>query len=97
MEVDIKGVHFDLKDETKDLIDKKLERVAFAEEYIVNLDFTLTKEKKEFELEAKMHFRWGKDAVVKTTSFDLKEGLDKLMDKLEMKVRKEKDKITDRS
>ena len=97
MDIELKGVHLDLQDETKEFIDKKLEKLDFAKDYIVNLDFTITKEKSEYVLEAKLHFRWGVSSVVKTNSFELYEGLERLFDKLDHKVRKEKDKIKDRS
>ncbi len=97
MDVELKGVHLDLQDETKEFIDKKLEKLDFARDYIVSLDFTITKEKNEYVLEAKLRLRWGVSSVVKTNSFDLYEGLERLFDKLDNKVRKEKDKIKDRS
>ena len=97
MDIELKGVHLDLQDETKEFIDKKLEKFEFAHDYIVNLDFTITREKNEYELEAKLHLRWGVSSVVKTNSFDLYEGLERLFDKLDSKLRKEKDKIKDRS
>ncbi len=97
MDIDVKGVHLDLQDETKEFIEKKLEKLDFAKDYIVNLDFTITKEKSEYEVEAKLHFRWGVSSVLKANSFDLYEGLERLFDKLDSKVRKEKNKIKDRS
>ncbi len=97
MDIDVKGVHLDLQDETKEFIEKKLEKLDFARDYIVNLDFTITKEKSEYEAEAKLRFRWGVSSVLKTNSFDLYEGLERLFDKLDSKVRKEKNKIKDRS
>ena len=95
MELDIKGVHFDVKDETKEFIEAKLEKLEFAEDYIVDLDFTLTKDNPEYEVEAKLHLKWGHTSVIKTHAFDLHEGINALIDKLDHKVRKEREKITD--
>lgn len=95
MKLGIKGVHFDVKDETKEFIEAKLEKLDFARDYIVDLDFTLTKENPEFEAEAKLHLKWGHQSVIKVHSFDLHEGINTLIDKLDHKVRKERDKITD--
>lgn len=95
MELDIKGVHFDVKDETKDFIQEKLEKLEFAADYIVDLDFTLTKENPEYEVEAKLHLKWGHQSVIKVHAFDLHEGINALIDKLDHKVRKEREKITD--
>ncbi|MFW6313572.1 MAG: HPF/RaiA family ribosome-associated protein, partial [Spirochaetota bacterium] len=49
MELEIKGVHFDVKDETREFIEAKLEKLEFASEFIVDLAFTLTKENPEYE------------------------------------------------
>ena len=95
MELDIKGVHFEVKDETREFIQAKLEKLEFASEYIVDLDFTLTKENPEYEVEAKLHLKWGHQSVIKTHAFDLHEGIHALIDKLDHKIRKEREKITD--
>jgi putative sigma-54 modulation protein len=95
MELEIKGVHFDLEDETREFIAAKLEKLEFASDYIVDLDFTLTRESSEFICEVKLHLNWGHSSVIKVRSYDLHEGINTLIDKLDHKVRKERDKITD--
>ena len=94
MNVTIKSVHFDADDLTKELLEEKLDKIDFAADKIVDMDFTLTREKdRQFELEAKMHFRWGKRGVVKTKSFDLSQGIHELIEKVDLKVRKEVEKV----
>lgn len=93
MHLEIQAVHFDLRDETRDFIEEKLQKIDFAADMIVDIEFTLVRDAREFEQEVKVHFRWGKSHVIKLRSFELHEGLEKLMAKLEMKVRKEKEKI----
>lgn len=95
MELEIKGVHMDVKQETKEFIEAKLEKLEFAREFIVDLDFTLTKENPEYQAEAKLHLKWGHQSVLKTHAFDLHEAINTLIDKLDHKVRKEREKITD--
>lgn len=96
MEMSIKSVHFDVDDLTRELIQARLEKVEYAADRIQDLDFTLTKEKDHtYELEAKVHFRWGLNAVVKTTSYDLGQGIHDLTDKLDQKIRREVDKVQD--
>jgi putative sigma-54 modulation protein len=95
MELSIKGVHMELKDETKEYIEEQLEKLDFARDYIVDLDFTLTKENPDYEVEAKLHLKWGHQSVIKVHSFDVHEGIHAVIDKLSQKVRKERDKITD--
>jgi putative sigma-54 modulation protein len=95
MELEIKGVHFDLQDETRELISAKLEKLEFARDYIVDLNFTLTRDNTEFICEVKLHLSWGHTSVIKVRSYDLHEGINTLIDKLDHKVRKERDKITE--
>ena len=95
MELEIKGVHFDLQDETREFISAKLEKLEFARDFIVDLNFTLTKDNSEFDCEVKLHLSWGHKSVIKVRSYDLHEGINTLIDKLDHKVRKERDKITE--
>lgn len=96
MNVTIKSVHFDAGDQTKEYLEERLHKIDFAADKIVDLDFTLTREKdRQFELEGKIHFRWGVRSVVKTKSFDLNQGIHELVEKIDLKVRKEVDKIQD--
>lgn len=93
MNIDIKAVHFDVKDETREFVQKKLERIEFAKEMIVDLLFTFTREKSDFITEAKLNFRWGIAAHIKVRAYELHEAIDILIDKMELKIKKEKGKI----
>lgn len=94
MNITIKSVHFDADDLTKQHIEERLHKIDFAADKIVDCDFTLTREKNhQFHLEAKTNFRWGVRSVIKTTSFDLNQGIHELIDKLDLKVRKEVEKV----
>jgi putative sigma-54 modulation protein len=95
VEIEIKGVHFDVEEETHDFIMEKLEKLEFANEYIVDLHFTLTKENPDYVAEAKLHLSWGHSSVIKVHAYDLHEAINALIDKLDHKVHKERDKITD--
>jgi putative sigma-54 modulation protein len=95
MNTEIKAVHFTLRDETKEFINKKIERIHNAENMIVDLLVTLTKEK-DFEAEVTVNFRWGVSIHVKEHDFELNPAIDKLMDKLETKVTKEKEKVKEK-
>lgn len=93
MNIEIKGVHVELNDKVKEFVDKKLHRLDFVAEHIVDLLFYVTHEKSQYNLEANINFRWGNSNHIKVKSFDLFEGFDKLFDKMELKVLKEKNKI----
>ena len=95
MNIEMKAVHFTLKDESREYLEKKIARIHNAENMIVDLLFTLTKDK-EFVAEAKVNFRWGVSIHQKERDFDLHPAIDKLMDKLEVTITKEKEKAKEK-
>lgn len=92
MNVDVKAVHFELFDKTSEYLDKKLERLAFAKDYIVDLKFVFKKDK-EFTAECTINFNWGTNAFMQETDFELNAAIDKLIDKAENKIHKEREKV----
>jgi putative sigma-54 modulation protein len=95
MTVDVRSVHFDLAPKSREYLDKKLERIAYAKDMIVDLIFVFTKDK-EFQVEATVNFRWGTNAHVEDHDYSLDAGIDKLVDRLEQKITKEKEKVQDK-
>jgi putative sigma-54 modulation protein len=95
MNIDFKAVHFTLRDETREYLNKKVARIHNAENMIVDLLITLNKDKKNFAAEAKVNFRWGVSIHVQEHDFELNPAIDKLMDKLDAKIVKEKEKVKD--
>ena len=93
MNIETKAVHFTLHDDAKEYLNKKIERIHNAENMIVDLLVTLTKDAKDFSAEATVNFRWGVSIHVKEHDFELHPAIDKMMDKLETKVTKEKEKV----
>ncbi|MDR1932470.1 MAG: HPF/RaiA family ribosome-associated protein [Spirochaetales bacterium] len=92
MNVEIKSIHFDLPEDFRELIEKKMQKIEFAQDMIVSLACTVSKGK-DYSLEADIHFRWGKVHHLRIHDFDLRGGIDKLSDKIDAKVVKEKGKI----
>jgi len=95
MTVDVRSVHFDLSETSRAYLDSKLERIGYAKDMIVDLIFVLTKDK-DFKLEATVNFRWGLQAHLEERDFDVNPCIDKLMDRLEQKISKEKEKVQER-
>ena len=95
MNTEIKAVHFNMHDDAREYISKKIERIRNAENMIVDLLISVKKEK-EFEAEATVNFRWGVSVHVKEKDFDLTPSIDKMMDKLEQKITKEKEKVKEK-
>jgi len=83
---------FELEQKQSDLIEKKLERIKYADDLIVDLTVRV-KHEKEYVFEATANFRWGAQAHVSAKDFDFGAALNKMMDVLDTKVKKEKDKI----
>jgi len=95
MNTDIKSVHFTMNDDVRDYLNKKIERIHNAENMIVDLIITIKKEK-DFDAEATVNFRWGVSVHVKEADFDITSAIDKMMDKLELKITKEKEKVKEK-
>jgi putative sigma-54 modulation protein len=95
MNTQIKAVHFTLNDDAKEYLNKKIERIHNAENMIVDLLITLNKDR-DFEAEATVNFRWGVSIHVEEHDFEVAAAIDKMMDKLETKITKEKEKVKDK-
>lgn len=93
MNVEFKGVHLEISDSDREYLEKKLGRIGFARDAIIDLLFTVVQEKSLYKLDATINFRWGHSIHVGADSFDLLQGIDKLIDKMELKINKEKEKI----
>jgi len=95
MNTEIKAVHFNLHDDAREYLNKKIERIHNAENMIIDLLITIKKEK-DFEAEATVNFRWGVSIYVKENDFELTSAIDNMMDKLESKIIKEKEKVKEK-
>jgi putative sigma-54 modulation protein len=95
MNIDVKAVHFALRDDSREYLDKKIARIHNAENMIIDFLVTLTKDK-DFAAEATVNFRWGVSIHIKEHDFELNPAVDKLMDKLEQKITKEKEKVKEK-
>jgi len=91
----ISAVGFDFEKDQSDLIEQNLNRIAYAEDLIVDLILRV-KEDKKYYFDATVNFRWGANAHVTSDNYDFAAGLNKLMDALDQKVKKEKDKIQEK-
>lgn len=96
MNLEIKALHFTLKDPSKEYLEKKLAKVRNAEVHIVDLLVTLNKDAKDYEAEATINFRWGVSSHVKERDAELSAAIDKLIDSLVAKINKEKEKVQER-
>ena len=93
MNTEIKGIHFEISERISTYVDKKLHRLDFAKDLIVDFLMNLTREKSLYKLEATINFRWGTSTHVGVENFNLYKGIDELFDKIEGKIEKEKSKV----
>ncbi len=93
MNVDVKGVHLDVSQRIHDYLNKKMKRLAYAEDLVVDVLFTFTQDTKAYKVEVNMNFRWGTSAHIGVESFNIIKGIDQLFDKMDVKINREKEKI----
>jgi len=96
MNIEIKAIHFTLKDDGREYLEKKIKRIHNAEQMLIDLLVTVSKEASGFKAEANVNFRWGMSVHVSESDHDLHAAIDKMMDVLDAKISKEKEKHTDR-
>ena len=94
MDVNFRAIGFSLTDEDRAFMDKKLKKLAFAEDYLVRVDIVARKEAKGigFTLDASLSFSWHKEKVVKTECYELYEGIEKITDMIQAAAKKDKEK-----
>lgn len=95
MTTSISAVGFDFEQAQTELVNRKLERVRYADDLIVDLMLKV-KEDRKFIFDCTVNFRWGATAHVTSEDYDFAAGLNKLMDVLDQKVKKEKDKVQEK-
>jgi len=93
MILEVKGVHFELTDKDRQLVEKKLRKIEKAKGDIISLHLNFIQDKKEFRLEAIIHFRWGHQSFIHVNNYHLHEGIDKLFDKIVSQITKEKERV----
>jgi putative sigma-54 modulation protein len=92
MNVEIKAIHFSLINDEKEYIEKKIARIRNAENMIIDLIITITKDNNTFVADVTVNFNWGVSAHIKEQDFEFSSLIDRMIDKLEAKITKEKEK-----
>jgi putative sigma-54 modulation protein len=95
MNITVKGIHYTPSDKTREFLDKKLEKLNFAEDSIKDLEIVMTREKvgQGFHVDAHLHFNWGTRKTIALDCFELYEGIELIIDKLTTAARREKEKV----
>ena len=88
----INAVGFTLEQKQSDMIESKLKRIAYSDDLIVDLIMKI-KHDKTYVFDTTVNFKWGTQAHVSGEDFDFGAALNKMMDVLDNKIKKEKDKV----
>ena len=86
---------FTLEKDQSELINQKLKRIDYADNLIVDLILSV-KEDKKYYFDTTVNFRWGANAHVTSDDYDFAAALNKMMDVLDQKVKKEKDRVQEK-
>jgi putative sigma-54 modulation protein len=93
MNLEIRGVHYEVTEDDRRLVEKKVERLGCDKRDIVSLHFAIVKEKAGYKFEATVHFHWGNQIFIHLNDFAIHDGIDKLFKKINTNVIKEKERI----
>ena len=95
MNLNVRGIKCPVSEETMDFLNKKLQKLDFAEDYLHDLDIVMKRETvgQGFHIEAQLHFKWGTVKQVSYDCYELYEGIEAIADKIESVARKEKSKM----
>ena len=98
MNLTVRGINYVPSQETKDFIDKKLQKLSFADDYLHDLDIAIKRESKGigFHIDAILHFRRKTEKSVSYDCYELYEGIELIADKIQAVAKKEKEKVMDK-
>ena len=94
MQVSVSGHHVDITDSLRDYVESKVERLERHFDIVSGVDCILTVEKLRHKAEAKVNVNGG-TIYADATEEDMYAAIDGLVDKLDRRVRKHKEKLVD--
>lgn len=95
MKLNVRGVRYNPSEETMEFLNKKLDKLSFADDYLQDIDMVITREAKGigFHISALIHFKWKVEKMVEMDCYELYEGIELIADKMQSVIKKEKDKV----
>lgn len=94
MQLSLTGHHVEITPALRSYVEKKIERILRHFDHVIDTHFVLTVEKLQHRAEATVHVR-GETIHALASEGDMYVAIDALSDKLERRVRKHKEKLTD--
>jgi putative sigma-54 modulation protein len=94
MQLSVTGHHVEITPALRSYVEKKLGRIVRHFDQVIDTHCVLTVEKLQHKAEATLHVR-GESIHALAVEADMYASIDALTDKLERRVRKHKEKLTD--
>ncbi len=94
MQLNVSGHHIDVTDSLRGYVESKIERLERHFDLVSDVHCILTVEKLRHKAEAKVNVNGG-TIFAETTEEDMYAAIDGLVDKLDRRVRKHKEKMVD--
>ena len=94
MQLNISGHHLDITEAIKQYSLAKLSKIKHHFDQVININMILEVEKDVQKAEATIHVS-GADLFAKAESFDLYNSIDQMVNKLDVQIRKHKEKLND--
>ena len=94
MQLSITGHHVEITPSLREYVEKRLARIARHFDHVIDTHLIMTVEKLQQKAEATLHLR-GETLHAVAIEADMYAAIDNLADKLERRVRKHKEKLTD--
>jgi ribosome hibernation promoting factor len=94
MQLSVTGHHVEITASMRGYVEKKLDRIVRHFDHVIDMHFVLTVEKLSHKAEATLRVR-GESIHCLATEGDMYAAIDALADKLERRLRKHKEKLTD--
>lgn len=97
MNLIVRGVNYTPSEETKEFLNKKIQKLSFAEEYIHDLELVMTRltAGQGYHVDSHLHFVWGTRKAIGVDCYELYDGILVSIDKIAKVARREKGKVTD--
>ena len=94
MQLNVSGHHIEVTDALRDYVESKIDKIARHFDLVSDVNCVLTVEKLRHKAEAKVNVNGG-TIYADNTEEDMYAAIDGLVDKLERRVRKYKEKLVD--
>jgi putative sigma-54 modulation protein len=92
MQLNISGHHLDITNAIKQHAQEKLEKIKHHFDHVININMILEIDNHEQKAEATIHVS-GADLFAKASSDDMYTSIDQMVNKLDVQVRKHKEKL----